>query len=456
MPRQSSKPTIEMLQAELASPDHKIRKNAVTRMTRYYRAQAVEPLLGMLQDGRGPVRAKTVQVLTRLNDPRTYTPIRALLADKNMSVRAQVVKALGHFGDRSVVPLLLSLLSDPKIQLRQAAMMSLGKLRDPRALPPLLTYLAQAKSDELYYVARALSDFDDPCVISPLLTCVERQNVSFSMCWTIADALGRMGEQTLAYAMPILADQTKRAEARMCIALALGQKPRPAFLQLLIAALGDPHAKVRLYAAQALAKLNDSCAIDPLLTLLADDDEFVCAQAIESLMKLKAENVSEKLIPCLSSPYERVVSASAKALGQMRDPAALTPLLDTFLQDRFGHCANSSLVEALCAFNDSSVVEPLIQRLPTSSHRLRWHIVRVLGHFNSPLAVEPLLALLDPTVTNYFEQKMQEKIMETLGRIGDLRTVESLLPLYNQASASLRDALQRTLIALGAHGRASV
>lgn len=55
---------------------------------------------------------------------------------------------------------------------------------------------------------------------------------------TIADALGRMGEQTLAYALAILADQTERAEARMCIALALGQTTSRNAIQRTLLALG--------------------------------------------------------------------------------------------------------------------------------------------------------------------------------------------------------------------------
>lgn len=454
MPRTSTKPTFEALQAELADPDHKIRKNAISRIARYYRAQAVEPLLGALQDGRGPVRARAVQVLTRLNDPRAYQPIQGLLADKNVKVRVEVIRALGHFGDPTMVPLLIGLLADPNSELRQAAARSLGKLKDPRGLPPLLAYLAKVEYQELYHLTMALSDFDDIRVIEPLLALLARQEFSYSRAM-IADALGRMGDQAMAYLLNVLADATREPGIHACVIEALGQRPRPAFLQPLLAVLHHNNPWLREQAVQALGALRDPQAISPLLDVLANQEEDggVRAKAITALSMLGEASIVRTLIECLSSSHQPLVKAAVKALGELQADSAIQPLIDMLFRE---DCvfAYTAIGGALCKLGDPSVVNLLLPRLSTSPSRQRWEIVRVMLHFHDARLSDPLLAVLDPLATDtWYDGEVQKVIIDFLGKTGDGRLIQPFLGLLNVAQAHnsrLIYALRRALIALGA------
>ncbi|MGH2507623.1 MAG: HEAT repeat domain-containing protein [Ktedonobacteraceae bacterium] len=454
MPRKSTKPTFEAIQVELVDPNYRIRKNAVSRMARYYRVEAVEPLLNALQDGRGDVRARIVQVLTRLHDPRAFAPMQGLLADKHLGTRMQVVRALGIFGDLSVVPLLIDLLADPKSQIRQAAARSLGKLRDSRALPLLLAYLAHVERDELSHITLALSDFDDACVIEPLLTLLERREF-MDLGGIIAEALGRMGDQAASHLLEVLADPSRTPNVRACVVLALGKQPRPAFLQPLLAVLGSSDCRVREYAAQALGVLKDLSAISPLRAILDDqsDDSRVRASAITALSLLGATDAIESLITCLSSPNEFIVYTAVKALGDLHVVNAIQPLVAILFQpDRV--FAYDAVGDALCKLGDPSVVDLLLQRLPTSSSRQCWTIVHVLMHFSDSRIIEPLIALLDPLATDsWFDEEVQKVIIGYLGKLGDTRAIQPLsvmLDLANAQRSRLSYALRRALIALGA------
>ncbi|HEY0755203.1 MAG TPA: HEAT repeat domain-containing protein [Ktedonobacteraceae bacterium] len=439
MTRQTTKPTLETIQTELADPDYKVRKEAIKQLMRYHRKQAFEPLSGMLQDARGDVRAKVVQALGKLKDARALLPVLGLLGDKHSGTRAQVVRALGNCGDRSVVPLLLDLLNDPKPQMRMYAARSLGQLRDLNALPAVLAYLECVKSTddsaELYHVACAVRDFDVPGVIEPLLALYQPTVIGHPVLmpnyWLVTEVLSKQGEHTWPILLEILVDQTRPAEVRACVADALSRRPRPEYLQPLLAALTDDKSYVCVNAAAALKKLRDPLAIEPLARLLDDARENVLIAAIEALSALHATIIVNRLVAMLSvTSFTRpevytVLAAVIKALGQLGDAQVVRPLLDAFCQPLHFSCL-SEIATTLCKLNDRMVVEPLLKHLQAFDLNHQWYTFQILEHFRDPRAVEPLLALLDPHASSWHEINHQKRIIGLLAILGDSRAMEQL------------------------------
>ncbi|HEU5378554.1 MAG TPA: HEAT repeat domain-containing protein [Ktedonobacteraceae bacterium] len=413
-----AKPTFLSLQDELANDDYKVRKEAIRKLMRYYRPQALEPLLILLHDKRGDVRNKAVQALGRLADPRAFQSLQALLVDKNANVRARVIRALGNFGDRSIVPVLLNLLNDQQSRIRQAAARSLGKLKDRRATVPLLAYLANAEPEEYYNVILALCDLDNPGVVEPLLAWVDR-HTDLDAPSIVAEGLSRMGEAVIDSLLSILADTTRTSKVRMCAVQALGNRPRPEFAQPLIAALNDSGARVRQYAAQALGVLKDPVAIDPLLRLLDDEDEWVCCSAIHALVELNATCAVEPLTKLLSHEQRCVAERAALALGRLRDSRALVPLLDALFQETG---PGWRAAQALCEIGDPAIVEPLLRRLPASSNLQCWYSLMIFHHFPDPRALEPLRHELHSRaldLENWYERQLQAGLRRLLDQLGD-------------------------------------
>ena len=307
MARQSTKPLLGAIQAELANPDYKVRKEAIKHLMRYYRQQAFEPLLAMLEDGRGDVRARAVQALGRLKDARALLPVLGLLTDKHASVRAQVAWALGDFGDASVVRTLLPLLNDPKPQISRTRPGRWANCAISVCFLALFAYLEQTRktgdASDLYHAARAVGDVGVPGVIEPLLSL--REHSSFlSVHWIVVDVLSRQGEQTLPVLLEILADQTRPERVRICIVEALARKPRPAFLHLLLTAQdGDP-VLISQQTISVSGELKDPRAIE-LLTRLLDGtyNDLIYVEAMNALVALKATSVlTNPAIPLARGP----------------------------------------------------------------------------------------------------------------------------------------------------------
>jgi HEAT repeat protein len=298
MARQSTRPPLETIQAELADPDYRVRKGAIKRLMRYHRKQACEPLLELLKDGRGDVRAKAVQALAKLKDQSAFVPVLGLLADKNASVRAQVALALGEFGNSSVVPQLMDLLNAPQARVCACAARSLGKLRAPCSLPALLAYLERTRrtgdKDELYHAVRALGDFGSPAVVEPLLALRER-SASHPVHWMVVDVLRRAGEQIRPLLAQILIDQARPVHVRACVAQALDRPSCPEYLPSLLIALTDEHPVIREKAANALVHIQDPCTIEPLMHLLTDPNPGVLAAVSRALSAQHAPTVMDSL-----------------------------------------------------------------------------------------------------------------------------------------------------------------
>lgn len=441
MARQSTKPPLETLQAELADPDYKVRKEGIKRLMRYQRARAYEPLLTLLGDARSDVRVKAVEALGQLKDQRALEPLLALLIEKQVSVRAQAAKALGHLNDRRAVPDLLKLLKGPR-QVSRAAARSLGQLRDPLALPALLAYLPEAGAEDLYGLVDAVSAFDLPTVVEPLLAlCLLYDDRDIQE--LIAIALSKLSASSLPVLMGILSDQRRPADIRQCVALSCCQQPRAGSTQTLIKALDDSDVRVRRLAARALCRLQDPDAIKPLVNHLSDEDVLLGQTVIGALRYLEASNETEALLGCLSSPHEKVVAEAARALEHFHATGAVPTLLNLLCQECTVH--NWPLAEALCHLGSPELVDELLQRLPVIPPRLRRPVLHILEYFPDRRAVDTLLSLLDFEMQDGYDLHFQRRIARLLKKIGDPRALEPLREKMVALENMTRDHLQDVL-----------
>lgn len=99
-------------------------------------------------------------------------------------------------------------------------------------------------------------------------------------------------------------------------------------LEALRAALSEPHAELRVAAAESLGTLADTRARDDLAFALADEDERVRLAAVESLSRLRDDAVGDVLLQGLPAATVGVRAAVVRALGRMQHRAAIPALRD--------------------------------------------------------------------------------------------------------------------------------
>jgi len=135
------------------------------------------------------------------------------------------------------------------------------------------------------------------------------------------------------------------AGVRIRVADRLGELGDPRAVGPLIIALKDKDEGVRNFAARSLGRLGDARAVEPLISALKDKDNGVSEAAEHALIDIASPQTLEALLMGLKAPEGRVRAAVANALGYSADMRAVEPLIAA-LRDQDGtvrRCAAEAL-----------------------------------------------------------------------------------------------------------------
>ena len=177
----------------------------------------------------------------------------------------------------------------------------------------------------------------------------------------------------------VLQDENENMFKRCAAAEALGKIRDPGALEPLIAALQDKNAQVRKKAAEGLGGMGEM-GIPPLLTALKDKDKYVC---FEAAFKLRHLGVEDPRVLAWCSVMGRHWEEAA-AQGE----AAIEPLIAVLYEEETHPYAAIALGKI-----GAPAVEPLIAALawgnPTTVRR---RAALALGYIADPGAIEALTA----------------------------------------------------------------
>jgi HEAT repeat protein len=188
-----------------------------------------------------------------------------------------------------------------------------------------------------------------------------------------------------------------------------------------LAALKDKDPKVRRQAAEALGRLGDKAAVEPLIAALKDDDRGVRWSAASALGALADNRAVEPLIAALKDQDAWVRGMVAEALGRLGDRRAVEPLRAVLKRDD-GSVDESAACALAALVKDETAVEPLLAALEHPSSE--WTPLMVFGSIMQigPPAVKPLAAALPRSC-----EKVRMNIVLALTHLGDDGAVEPLI-----------------------------
>ncbi len=216
-------------------------------------------------------------------------------------------------------------------------------------------------------------------------------------------------------------------------------------------------SSVRANCAEALGRIGNENAIEPLIKALDDPHFEVNVKAAEALGKIGNPSVVGNLIAILNSEYPEVRGAAVRALGDIGDESAIDSIIELLGKDPIWHVRVNAII-ALTKFDDLRILQPLIDALydeDTDVQRYainglikledyslnpllkklkdeKWQIraisAETLGKIGNPLAEPYLRALLvEPTADK--NPYVRGKIAEALGELGE----ETSIPALNEA-----------------------
>lgn len=184
------------------------------------------------------------------------------------------------------------------------------------------------------------------------------------------------------------------------------------------ACLGDPELSVQEAASAILASIADGRVRDPLIRALQSHDWIVRMHAAKALGRIREPESVPPLIPLLQDNVKAVREEVSGALASIGD-AAIPALLDALRHEEW--LVRLHAVEALGKAKSRKAVEPLLSTLFNDrDSAIREDAVRALGEIGDSQAVEFLYAAMK-------EPALRTLAVEALGRIGDRRAVPHLI-----------------------------
>ncbi|HXO20156.1 MAG TPA: HEAT repeat domain-containing protein [Thermoanaerobaculia bacterium] len=174
--------------------------------------------------------------------------------------------------------------------------------------------------------------------------------------------------------------EAQEPELKQYLALVLGRTHDRQAVPLLVAALGSPDAKTRIYSLWALGVLGDPAARGPLAAALADRDAGIRKTAAFALGELGDRAAVPSLVPRLDDAVADVRWNAALSLARLGSRAGV-PVLETMLDRRLlaqvpdisreqQEEAMISALQALSALNEKAEL-PLLDRLAAGDPSLK-------------------------------------------------------------------------------------
>jgi HEAT repeat protein len=316
--------------------------------------RAVEPLIRTLGHANGSVRLAAAEALSQLGEPDW-------LARLSRADHSQHFEGLGASGDRrAVVPLVWALqtLKSDRRQRRLAAR-ALGELGSADGMDALLEGLRDLSGDVhdlsthvAEAAAEALGRLGDLRAVEPLLQAIRDRSYDSALFSGAAKAFGMLGDvravEPLIELLRGWAGSRSRDFEVNAAARALGKIHDPRALEPLICALEclDSH-----WVVESLCAFGDR-AVEPLIsTLLGSSSHPAAANAAEALGRLGDIRAVEPLISTLQHQYHNARRAAAEALGELGDARAVEPLISALQRPEADSSVRGAIDASLVRLN---------------------------------------------------------------------------------------------------------
>ncbi len=415
-------------------------------------------LIGMISDQQidSNVRERIARAIGKSDEHLLATQLVPLLSSQQIDqkVRKGVTVALSKLGERSLASVLLPLLTNQQIDtdVRESVAVALGELGDNSLIPDLLRMISNSQID--WKVRRRIVwALDDDSVISDLLALLYNIDIDLPIRWSIAQAIGELGERSLARDLvPLLSNPQIDSFVRAGIANALSYLSNRSIVPNLLQLLSRPQLDsfVRGHIAQTLGRLDEHSVVPELLKLLLNKQEdFILQRFITiALSTLDDRSIIPELLSLLSNPQlDHLLHVHiAITLCSLGERSAAHDLILSLSDTQYDHLVNRNFVEVLGDLDKRPGSSEVLQEFSDYETKcaFRVEIAGILGDLGDNSIVPDLLQLLSDA---QIETPIVQRITKVLGNLGDNSIVPDLLQLLSnsQLEIDLRRDITNTI-----------
>jgi len=476
------------------------RANAAEKLGQIGHAQAVLPLISLLEDAREDREVKSVamRALGKIHDERAIKPMIEALGLPDPVTGQTLADTLAQFGEAALEPLMKVLSYSKRDEQRFWAARILGGLKTNRAGSSLLNALSDRSPKVRSEAAQALGHLSSHQAVHPLskmlledpvplvrdasaeaLGAIGDDRAFTSLKEGLADsdyatrrrvmeALEKMGEKVTPIFLDALQSESKEASAQAAAALermgvvatwiedlggekwerafeVLAQVAKAGVVDTLAHSLTHPKLPVRIRLCRILSEGKSPRTFEALMELAQNDTDWAARlEAMLALIKL----ADDKSVPLLTHALggeeetirENLLMALIEAPRSLLEPLTDTVsalLLDANLKIRV------EAIKLLVKMHTENLFSILLSSLSDVFPEVRREAALGLKYYSSKEGVQALIAALqDP------DRDVRATAVKSLGQLKDPEAIGPLANAFEQADEGYRDDIAAALAAM--------
>jgi HEAT repeat protein/tRNA A-37 threonylcarbamoyl transferase component Bud32 len=393
---------------------------------------AIESIFSALPDVDKGATLLLVDVLSALVSQKTFPQLMLGLIEGSPRVVSGIAWALTS-SQNYPAHMLLDALNTQGIS-KSALLEVITAQKSRFSVRELLTAAYAQEPNEKAALFRVISEVADKASVPELLGRLQGKDAIARV--HIINTLGRFNQPEVQAALHgLLKDPNKLI--RSAVLSAMQRMDGPIDVERVCALLRDPEIDVLNKAVDVVIKANNPETIRHLIAVLKDENENARRAAVEVLNELGDAKSVKYLLEALKDSDWWVRSRAADALGKIGGPKVIDAVLQ-LVRDKDEDIRRAA-IEILNQTKDERAIDSLIQATRDSDWWVSERAVDALAEIGNKRAVPRLMEMLHSGTPG----KATPIVVRALGKLGDSKLVETLLPLVARPEREIRiEAIQ--------------
>jgi eukaryotic-like serine/threonine-protein kinase len=337
-------------------------------------------------------------------------------------------------GSRNYPPhLLLEALATPGVS-KSAILEVIAAQKARFSVRELLNAAYAQEANEKAALFRIIGEIADPASVSELVGRVQGKDPIARV--HIINLLSRFNTPEVQTALQaLLRDPNKLI--RGATLSALQRMDGPIDIERVCALLRDPEIDVQNKAIDVVIKANNPDTIQYLIEILKDENENARRAAVEVLNEVGNAKSIKYLLEAIKDSDWWVRSRAGDALGKIGGPRVIDAMLQ-LVRDKDDDIRRAA-IEILNQTKDERAVDSLIQATRDQDWWVSERAVDALAEIGSKKAVPRLVEMLQGA------PKAIPIVVRALGKLGDARLIDTLMPFISRPEREVRIEAIQTL-----------
>jgi eukaryotic-like serine/threonine-protein kinase len=386
---------------------------------------AIDSIVDALATSEKRETTAYVEVLSRLIDSKTLPILLKTMSEASGRAMSGIAWALSS-SKNYPAHALLDALSKPGMP-KQALLDVITAQKARYTVRELLNAAYTQEPSERNGLFKIIAEVADESSIDDLIARIEGKDPVARL--HIINVLARFNLPKVQQAVQKQLRDTSKF-IRSAALSALAKMDGPFDMPLIVGMLRDPEIEVQNKAVDVVVKANHPETIKYLVDVLKDENEYARRAAVEVLNVVGTSKSVKYLLEVIADSDWWVRTRAADALGKIGGPRVVDAVL-TLIKDE-NQDIRRAAIEILNQTKDERAVAQLIEATRDPDWWVSERAVDALAEIGSSKALPRFIDMLQG------EAKSLPTVIRAIGKIGDQKALENLLPMLSRPENEIK------------------